>query len=56
MPEKSFSGIGIFSGIQQSQSGIGIQASGSVWFRLSRMSLALPSYAVSYCITVSKKI
>jgi hypothetical protein len=49
MPEKSYSGIGIFTGIQPSQSGVSIPASGSVWYRWSRISPALPSYALNPC-------
>jgi hypothetical protein len=44
MSEKSHSGIGIFSGSQQSPPGIGIQASESVRWRWSRIIPALPSY------------
>jgi hypothetical protein len=44
MPEKNKSGIGIFTGSHLLQSGIGIPASGSVRYRWSRISLALPSY------------
>jgi hypothetical protein len=45
MPGKSQSDIRILTGSQQSQSGIGIPASGPVRYRWSRISPALPSYA-----------
>jgi hypothetical protein len=41
--EKGYSGIGIFTVSQLCQSGIGIPASGSVRYRWSRISPALPS-------------
>jgi hypothetical protein len=44
MPEKSYSGIAIFTGSQILQPGIGIPASGLVRYRWSRISPALPSY------------
>ncbi len=44
--EKSYSGIGIFTGSQQIQSGIGSRASGSVQYRWSRISPALPSCGI----------
>jgi hypothetical protein len=44
MQEKSLSGIRISSGSQLYQYGIGITASGSVWYRLSRINLALASF------------
>jgi hypothetical protein len=46
-PEKSSSGIGSFTGSQLLQSGTCIPA-GSVRYRWSRISPALPSYAISY--------
>ncbi len=45
MPGKSQSDIRILTGSQQSQSGIGIPASGPVRYRWSRISPSLPSYA-----------
>jgi hypothetical protein len=44
MPEKSNSVIGIFTGNQLPQSGIGIPVSGLVRYRWSQISPALPSY------------
>jgi hypothetical protein len=47
MPEyrgKDYSGIGIFAVSQLCQSGIGTPASGSLRYRWSRISPALPSY------------
>jgi hypothetical protein len=43
MLEKNWSDIGILTGSQLSQSGIGILASGSVRYRWSRVNPALPS-------------
>jgi hypothetical protein len=51
MPEcwgKSYSGNCIYAISQLAQSGIGIPASGSVRYRRSQISLALPSYAHLY--------
>jgi hypothetical protein len=44
MPEKSKFCIGIFTGSQLLQLGISILASGSVWYRWSRISSVLASY------------
>jgi hypothetical protein len=55
MPEcrkKSKSGIGIFTGFQLSQSGIGIPASESVRYCWSRISPALPSFAYNRKIEI----
>jgi hypothetical protein len=55
MPEKSWFCIGIFTGSLLLQSGIGILASGPVWYHWSRISPALPSfdYTLLVCIFFS---
>jgi hypothetical protein len=55
MPEKSQSGIGILTGSQWSQSGIGIPASGQVRYHWTRISPALPSYALFIEFSVDNK-
>jgi hypothetical protein len=47
MPGKSLTGIVIFTGFSLYQSGIGIPASGSVWYRWSRITPVLSSFAFS---------
>jgi hypothetical protein len=48
--EKSQSGIGIFMVSQLCQYCIGILASGSVWYRWSWISPALPSLVMRHCL------
>ncbi len=52
IPEKSWFCIGIFTGSQLFQSGIGILASAPVWYHWSGISPALPSfdYTLLVCI------
>jgi hypothetical protein len=53
MPEKSYSGIGISSNSQLSQSGISLPHQGSVRYRWSRISPALPSYSYELLVAFS---